>query len=81
MDFKVSLFNIFKKIVSKYAKANEDSKKQRESLGRRGGISEIRLSGTFANFRRASRRIEDVNPFLHIDKEEMNLGVNTSRDS
>ena len=38
MSFKVSLFNIFRRIVAKYAKANDESKKVLEGIGRRGAI-------------------------------------------
>ena len=76
MDFKVSLFNIFRKIVAKYTKVNEESKRERErvSVRRGGGGGGVEgggggRGGTFANFRRASRRMEDVNPFMWIDKE------------
>ena len=64
MNFKVSLFSIFKKITSKYNKVTKDNRKKVQDV-RRSTISEGNLNGILNRFR--SKKASLMNPTLLMD--------------
>ena len=67
MNFKVSLFSVFKKVVSKYSRVTQETKKKIE-IARRSTISEGNLNGIFKHIK--SKKTSLMNPSFLLEYQK-----------